>query len=134
MADLHLEIVTPEKKVFDDAVDVVTIPTASGEVGILPNHAPLISTLKPGILSYTTRGATEKMVIAGGFIEVNTNKVSILADVAERPDEIDTEAARQEREATEKVLGTWKGTEEELEAELEKLEKAQARLQLASGK
>lgn len=134
MADLHLEIVTPEKKVFDDAVDVVTIPTASGEVGILPNHAPLISTLKPGILSYTTKGTTEKMVIAGGFIEVNTNKVSILADVAERPDEIDTEAARVEREATEKVLGTWKGTEEELEAELEKLEKAQARLQLASGK
>lgn len=134
MADLHLEIVTPEKKVFDEAVDVVTIPTASGEVGILPNHAPLISTLKPGILSYTTRGATEKMVIAGGFIEVNSNKVSILADVAERPDEIDTEAARIEREATEKVLGGWKGTEEELEAELEKLEKAQARLQLASGK
>lgn len=134
MADLHLEIVTPEKKVFDDAVEVVTIPTASGEVGILPNHAPLISTLKPGILSYTIKGATEKMVIAGGFIEVNSNKVSILADVAERSEEIDAEAARQEREATEKILASWKGTEEELEAELEKLEKAQARLQLASGR
>lgn len=134
MADLHLEIVTPEKKVFDDAVEVVTIPTASGEVGILPNHAPLISTLKPGILSYTTKGATERMVIAGGFIEINSNKVSILADVAERSDEIDAEAARLEREATEKILASWKGTEEELEAELEKLEKAQARLQLASGK
>lgn len=134
MADLHLEIVTPEKKVFDDVVEVVTIPTASGEVGILPNHAPLISTLKPGILSYTTRNSTERMVIAGGFVEINSNKVSILADVAERSEEIDTEAARAEREATERVLAGWKGTEEELEAELEKLEKAQARLQLASGK
>lgn len=134
MADLHLEIVTPEKKVFDDAVEVVTIPTASGEVGILPNHAPLISTLKPGILSYTNRGTTERMVIAGGFIEINSNKVSILADIAERPEDIDPESARQEREATEKILAGWKGTEEELEAELEKLEKAQARLKLASGK
>ena len=134
MADLNLEIVTPEKKVFDDAVDVVTVPTASGEVGILPNHAPLISSLKPGVLSYSTKGATEKMVIAGGFVEVNSNKVSILADVAERSDEIDTEAARHERELAEKVLNNWKGSEEELEVELEKLEKAQARLQLSAGK
>lgn len=134
MADLHLEIVTPEKKVFDEKVDVVNIPTVRGEVGILPNHAPLISSLKPGILSYTTKGATERMVIAGGFVEVNSNKVSILADVAERSDEIDAEAARNERDAAEKVLGSWKGTEEELEAELEKLEKSRARLQLSAGR
>jgi F-type H+-transporting ATPase subunit epsilon len=134
MADLNLEIVTPEKKVFDDMVDVVTVPTASGEVGILPNHAPLISSLKPGILSYSTKGSTEKMVIAGGFVEVNSNKVSILADVAERSDEIDSEAARNERELAERVLNNWKGSEEELEIELEKLEKAQARLQLSAGK
>ncbi len=134
MADLHLEIVTPEKKVFDDAVDVVNIPTAGGEVGILPNHAPLISTLKPGILSYSTKGATERMVIAGGFVEINSNKVSILADVAERSDEINTESARVERDEAEKILKDWKGTEEELEVELEKLEKSQARLQLSAGK
>ena len=74
------------------------------------------------------------MVISGGFVEVSSDKVSILADIAERPDEIDTELARTEREAAEKILSTWKGTEEELETELEKLEKSQARLQLASGK
>lgn len=134
MADLNLEIVTPEKKVFDDTVDVVTVPTAGGEVGILPNHAPLISSLKPGILSYSTKGATERMVIAGGFVEVSSNKVSILADVAERSDEINTESAKTERDAAEKILKDWKGTEEELEVELEKLEKSQARLQLSSGK
>lgn len=131
---LKLEIVTPEKKVFDETVDAVTVPTATGEVGILPNHAPLISSLKPGILSYTNKGANERMVISGGFIEVNSNKVSILADVAEKADEIDAEAARLEREEAEKILGSWNGTEEEFETEREKLERAQARLQLASGR
>lgn len=134
MADLKLEIVTPERRVFDETVDTVTVPTSTGEVGILPNHAPLISSLKPGILTFTNQGATERMVISGGFIEVNSNKVSILADIAENSDEIDVEAARTEREAAEKVLGSWSGTEEEFEVEREKLERAQARLQLASGR
>jgi F-type H+-transporting ATPase subunit epsilon len=131
---LNLEIVTPEKMVLSETVDAVTVPTASGEIGIMTNHAPLISSLKSGILSYTKGGATEKMVISGGFVEVSANNVSVLAEIAEEPAEIDTEAARLEREAAEKIVSNWKGTEEELEAELERLERAQARLQLASGK
>ena len=129
---LNLEIVTPEKKVLSESVDAVTIPTASGEVGILTNHAPLISSLKPGVLSYTKAGATEKMVIAGGFIEVSADSVSILADIAEKANEIDVEAAKIERDAAEKELNAWKGSEEEFETEKERLEKAQARLQLAA--
>lgn len=128
---LRLEIVTPEKKVVDETVDAVTVPGANGEIGILPNHAPLISTLKPGILAYTRGGATERLVISGGFIEVSADKVSVLADVAETADEIDVEAARSEREATEKALGTWSGSEADFEIEKERLERAQARLQLA---
>ena len=131
---LNLEIVTPERKVFDETVDAVTIPTANGEIGILPNHAPLISTLKPGILTYSNRGASERMVVSGGFVEVSENKVSILADIAERADEVNTEAARAEREASEKILSGWSGTEDEFEVEKERLEKAQARLQLVSVK
>ena len=131
---LNLEIVTPEKKVLSESVDSVTVPTASGEIGILTNHAPLISSLKSGILAYTKGGATEKMVISGGFVEVSANNVSILADIAEESEEIDTDAARLEREAAEKIVSGWKGTEEELEAELERLERAQARLQLAAGR
>jgi F-type H+-transporting ATPase subunit epsilon len=131
---LNLEIVTPERKVLSEAVDSVTVPTASGEIGILTNHAPLISTLKSGILAYTKGGATERMVISGGFVEVSANNVSVLADVAEEPEDIDVETARLEREAAEKMVSNWKGTEEELESELEKLERAQARLQLASGR
>ncbi len=131
---LNLEIVTPEKKVLSEPVDSVTVPTASGEIGILTNHAPLISSLKSGILSYTKGNTTEKLVISGGFVEVSANNVSVLADIAEESEEIDTEAARSEREAAEKIVRDWKGTEEELEAEMERLERAQARLQLASGK
>lgn len=134
MAELKLEIVTPEKKVFDETVDSVSVPTANGEIGILPNHAPLISTLKPGILSYSNKGATERLVISGGFVEVNSDKVSILADVAESSADVDVEAARLERDVVEKLLGTWGGTEEEFEVEMEKLQRAQARLQLSSAK
>ena len=131
---LNLEIVTPEKKVFSDTVDAVTVPTELGEVGILNNHAPLISTLKPGILSYTRGGTNERMVIAGGFLEVSQNNVSVLADIAETAADIDVEAARSERETLEKELGAWKGSEEEFEVQKERLEKAQARLQLTSGR
>ena len=131
---LNLEIVTSEKKVYDEVVDAVTIPTTNGEIGVLPNHAPLISTLKPGILTISNRGASEQLVIAGGFVEVSANKVSILADTAEKADEVNVEAARAERESAERILGSWSGTEEAFEIEKERLEKAQARLSLASGK
>ncbi|HVE60098.1 MAG TPA: F0F1 ATP synthase subunit epsilon [Pyrinomonadaceae bacterium] len=132
---IKLEIVTPEKKVFDETVDSVTVPTATGEVGILPNHAPLISSLKPGILSFANKGASEKMVVSGGFVEVSTNKVSVLTDIAEKADEIDVEAAKVEREAAQKVMsGAFSGTEEEFEAEKERLERAQARITLATGR
>jgi F-type H+-transporting ATPase subunit epsilon len=134
MAEIKLEIVTPEKRVFDETVDAVTVPTMTGEIGILPNHAPLISTLKSGILAYSNKGVTERMVVSGGFVEVSSNKVSVMAEVAERAEEIDVDKARLERESAEKVLGAWSGTEEEFENEKERLEKAQARLQLASGR
>ena len=131
---LNLEIVTPEKKVLSEAVDAVTIPTASGEVGILQNHAPLISSLKAGVLSYTKEGATQRMVIAGGFVEVSQNNVSILSDIAETADEISVENARIERETAERELGAWKGSVEEADTERERLEIAQARLLLSSGR
>ncbi len=131
---LNLEIVTPEKKVLSEAVEAVTIPTASGEVGILQNHAPLISSLKAGVLSFTKSGTTERMVIAGGFVEVSQNNVSILADLAETADEINLENARAERDAAERELNAWKGSMEEAETERARLETAQARLQLVSGR
>ncbi|MBS1770466.1 MAG: F0F1 ATP synthase subunit epsilon [Acidobacteria bacterium] len=131
---LKLEIVTPEKKVFDDDVESVTVPTASGEAGIFPNHAPLVSALKPGILSYAQKGGAEKMAVSGGFIEVSANKVSVLADSAETFDEVDVDAARSEREAAEKALAAAATSPIEENAQLQqKLDAANARITLAGG-
>ena len=131
---LKLEIVTPEKKVVDTTVDSVTVPTTNGEIGIMQNHAPLISTLKSGILTYAAGGTTERLVISGGFVEVGVNVVSVLTDVAETSSEVNVEAARAEQVEVERLLAGWGGTEEEFEAEVEKLERAQARQQLAGGR
>jgi F-type H+-transporting ATPase subunit epsilon len=132
---LKLEIVTPEKKVVDTEADSVTIPTASGEAGIMPNHAPLISALKPGILAYTNRGATERVAIAGGFVEVSHDKVSVLADSAETAGQIDTASARADLEAAQKAIAAAAMQPiEETESLRERLDSANARLQLAGGK
>jgi F-type H+-transporting ATPase subunit epsilon len=131
---IKLEIVTPEKKALDDTVDMVTIPTSSGEIGILSSHAPLISSLDAGILSYTKGGTTTKLVVSGGFVEIGNNKVSVLASIAESSDDINVENAKLEKSEAEKALGAWSGTEEAFEVEKEKLNRAEARLQLAAGK
>lgn len=132
---LKLEIVTPERKVFDSEVEFVTLPTASGEATILSNHAPLVSELKPGVLSYSMRGAAERLAIAAGFVEVSGNKVSVLTDAAEAPGEIDVEAARAERAEAEKELAAAAQADIDSTAPLrERLESANIRLQVASGK
>ena len=129
---LKLEIVTPEKKVFDESVDSVTVPTASGEAGILPNHAPLVSALKPGILSYSTKGTVDKLAVSGGFVEISSNKVSVLTDSAQSADEIDAAAARADREAAEKALAAnATAALEETQADRDRLEAANVKLQLA---
>lgn len=132
---LKLEIVTPEKKVLDADVDSVTIPTASGEAGLLANHAPMISALKPGVLSYSIKGASEKMVVTGGFVEISDNNVSVLTDSAETASEIDVDAAKAAREVAEKELVASASSDIELTAVTrEQLDAANARLQLAAGK
>lgn len=101
---LKLEIVTPERKVIDAEVDSVTVPTLSGEAGIMPQHAPLISALKPGIVTVTTKGQAERLAVGTGFVEVSNNRVSVLTDVAETADEIDAERARSDKAEIEKEL------------------------------
>ena len=132
---IRLEIVTPERRVLDADVDSVTVPTASGEAGIMPNHAPLISVLKPGILSYSVKGASNRLAVSSGFVEVNSNKVAVLVDVAETADEIDIDAVKAERDAAEKALAAVaSGSLEETEPAREQLEAAQVRMQLASNR
>jgi F-type H+-transporting ATPase subunit epsilon len=132
---LKLEIVTPEKRVLDTEVDSVTIPTASGEAAILQNHAPLISALRPGVLSYSGKGATDRLAISGGFVEVNSNTVSVLVDTAEWADEIDPATARSELDAAEKAI-TAAGlvSADEATESRDAVDHASSRLRLAAGK
>lgn len=106
MADtIHLEIVTPERQVLDTEVASVQIPGLDGELGILPGHSPLISQLKPaGLLSYVAGGQTSQLVVSEGFVEVMPDRVKILAEVAERPDEVDIERTLRSKERAEKLL------------------------------
>ena len=134
MADqLNLEVVTPERRVLSESVNSVTVPGRNGEMQILPGHAALISELQTGVLAYNLDGTTHQLHVSGGFVEVNSDKVSVLAEIAERPEEIDAARARLAREHTEKQLSSWSGTEEDFEKARVKLEKSIVRLQLASG-
>ncbi|NTW05150.1 MAG: F0F1 ATP synthase subunit epsilon [Peptococcaceae bacterium] len=100
----RLEIVTPQKKVFNEDVNFVVIPGELGELGILPNHAPLMTSLKIGEVRIQMDGNTTRMAISGGFAEIVKNKVTILADTAERPEDIDFERAERAKERAEKRL------------------------------
>jgi F-type H+-transporting ATPase subunit epsilon len=132
---LKLEIVTPERRVLDAEVESVTVPTASGEAGILPHHAPLISAIKPGVMTYAAKGGQEKLVVSAGFVEVNADTVSVLVDTAETPDEIDADAARLTRESAEKALASAGIVPmDDAEAAREGLEHATARINTAAGR
>jgi F-type H+-transporting ATPase subunit epsilon len=132
MADkIQLEVVTPERRVIAEPVDMVTVPGSNGELGILPGHTPLISQLKTGVLTYVQDGKSFQLHVSGGFVEVRDDLVAILAEVAERPEEIDSAKARQSRDQLEKQVGAWSGSEEELTVLQTELERSQIRLQLA---
>lgn len=89
----RLEIVTPEKKVFSDNISFLIAPGAEGELGILPEHAALITPLKIGLLKFDHEGNRIIMTVSGGFMEVRDSKITILATAVERLDEIDVERA-----------------------------------------
>ncbi len=129
---IQLEVVTPERRLLAEPVDMVTVPGLGGELGILPGHTPLISELQTGVLSYIEDGKTFQLHVSGGFVEVRDDHVSVLAEVAERPEEIDAARARLSRERLEKELNAWTGTEQDFEMARARLERSMVRLQLSS--
>ena len=129
---LQLDVVTPERRVLAEPVDMVTVPGLGGELGILPGHTPLISQLQTGVLTYSKAGGNFQLHVSGGFVEVNDDRVTVLAEIAERPEEIDAARARLAREHVEKQLSAWTGAEEDFEKARVKLERSMVRLQLAS--
>ncbi|PIU57559.1 MAG: F0F1 ATP synthase subunit epsilon [Chloroflexi bacterium CG07_land_8_20_14_0_80_51_10] len=106
MVKLNFEIVTAERVVYSDEVDIVVAPGVMGQLGILPNHAPLITMLEPGELMVRKDGEEDSMFVSGGFLEVMANKVTVLADTAERAEEIDAERAEEAKRRAEERLET----------------------------
>nr|ALS90882.1 ATP_synt_epsi: ATP synthase F1, epsilon [uncultured bacterium] len=121
---LQLEIVTAERLVLtDNNIDMVVAPSVDGEVGILPHHAPLLTVLQIGELRVKKGADEQSIVVSGGFMEVLNDKVTILADVAERAEEVDIASAEQARARAQEALAS--GVSGDLMA-------AQAALRLAS--
>ena len=105
MADvLHLQVATPERELVQEDVDEVQIPARNGYVGILPGHAAMLGQLGSGFLCYTSGGRRRYLSVCGGFLEVKDNYVRVLADVAERAEEINVERARRALERAHQQL------------------------------
>ncbi len=102
---IRFSIVTPEKKIFEDLVDAVSLPTKDGEITVLPHHIPLISTIIPGEIKIKKESEEIPLSVAGGFVEIKgMSEVVILADAAERVEEIDIERAEQAKIRAEKLM------------------------------
>jgi F-type H+-transporting ATPase subunit epsilon len=116
---LKLEVVTPKGAVVSQEVDIVTAPGYGGEFGVLANHAPFLSTIKTGVLTYKTGAQEETLMVSGGFCEVSNNKLTFLVESAERGTDIDVERAMRAKERAEKRLA-------EAQAQKEKLDRTRA--------
>ena len=134
MADRNVvvDIVTPERIVYSEPADFLVVPGIEGYLGILPLHAPIVSGLNIGVLKVIKEGKETKVAISGGFMEVNDNRAVILADTAERADEIDIHRAKEARERAEQRLANKSYDIDIARAEMA-LRRAVARLK-ASGK
>ena len=134
MADsFQLEIVTPEKKVVETQAEEIQIPGKNGYLGVLPGHAPLIAELSVGEITYRENSTEQHLAVAWGFAEVLPNKVTILAESAERPSEIDVARARKAKERAEQRL-TSGDTSVDVDRALDALHRAETRIEVASEK
>ncbi|HXZ81766.1 MAG TPA: F0F1 ATP synthase subunit epsilon [Terriglobales bacterium] len=131
MADtFQLEIVTPDRMVVRDVAEEAQIPGKNGYLGILPGHAPLITELAVGQISYKSSGQTHYLAVAWGFAEVLPNKVTILAETAERAREIDVKRAEEAKQRAEQHLCS-ADPETDYERAMNALRRAEARLDAA---
>ena len=101
---INLEIVTVERQLYNEDVDMVVAPGSEGMMGILPNHAPLLTALTYGELIVRKQGQEESFAIGGGYMDVQPHKVMVLADVAERADEINLDRARAARDRAQRLI------------------------------
>jgi F-type H+-transporting ATPase subunit epsilon len=128
---LLLEVVTPERRLLSEEVDEVRLPGVLGELGALPGHTPLLSSLGTGPLAFTQGSKESRFAVQGGFAEVLPNRVTVLAQVAETPEEIDLAAARQQLAEAEAALPTAEA--DQIEALSDAVRLATTRLEVGGG-
>lgn len=125
---LHIQIITPERIVFDDQIDQVTLPAAEGEITILPHHIPLVSMMRAGTIHIKKGGEETILACARGVIEVDGQSIKILADSADRADELDEEKIQKAKEAAQKLVAEKRHDEEGFAEASAILERELARL------
>ena len=130
MSTLQLSVVTPDKTVVSETVEMCICPGVAGEFGVLPNHVSILSALKIGDLRYRANGKDEHVFISGGFADMNNNVLSVLAESAEKAADIDEARARAAKERAEKRLAEKSDKVDETRANAA-LQRALVRLQLA---
>jgi len=126
---LNLSIVTPEKLLVTEEVDQVNVPGTEGDMGILYDHTPILTNLRPGQLSYEKDGETVVLVVSGGYMEVTDNRVTILAETGEFLKEIDRERAERAQAKAEELMNQPGISDEKFEEAQKKLFRAVARLE-----
>jgi F-type H+-transporting ATPase subunit epsilon len=101
---MKLQIITPEKVLYDDEIDELIVPTVNGEIAILPHHADLLTQLAPGEMTIKHSGKLQHMAVTGGFLEIGNETISLLAEFAVRSEEINAKAALEAQERAERKL------------------------------
>jgi F-type H+-transporting ATPase subunit epsilon len=120
MATFHFDLVSPEKLAFSGEVDQVDVPGVEGDFGVLAGHAPVVATIRPGILTITTGGTHQKIIVLGGLAEVSEKGLTVLADVATSMQELDREAFADQISGMEAKLAEKDGSE--LDRAIERLD------------
>src|SRR3989338_1187076 len=132
MSKIKLKIATPERVVLEDEIDQITLPTLNGESTVLPNHLPIVTSLKPGEILAKKEGNDLPLATSGGFVEFAENELTILADTAERVEEIDEARAEEGRSRAARLLEQQQGKSElDFASVAAKLEKELARLKVS---
>jgi F-type H+-transporting ATPase subunit epsilon len=124
---LTVKIIAPDKVVWDGTADEVILPSATGELGILSNHAPLVSALGIGVLQVKSKGQTTKLAVMGGFVEVENNEITILANGAASAEHINEQETREQLARAQKMLESTQDPSDQLSAKTE-IQRASAKL------
>ncbi len=128
---VHCDIVSAEGEIFSGLVELLVAPAQQGEIGILPNHAPLLTSIEPGPIKITRQGgAEEAMFVSGGFLEVQPDMITVLADTITRAEDIDMEAAEQAKEQAKKELLEGSADDTDYEMAAARLAEAMAQLRV----